>query len=986
MSPSLPVPSKAALTALRGLVLGTSCTLALITEDRRRRINHALNVIENGDKIRSARNYRPGGSALAVALEEEALLENTIFPWSIPPEVPAKSKPTPPPSKEPQPPKQIAEAQEQDLRDLARGKLLRFPPPDSLTKWRSEDPQEAAKLYAFPQVSDILALIHDACRNKDLRKADIALYRMLQAYELKLAPKTLDRPWIEASALLCRTCQELGRTDGAADLLRQLIATGPLEESDYFDHQPLLLIDSLLAQQKKESPKGTEAPELPDSARSPKETLDICIDLFLPVLKGKPTGSNHAVFDIGARLLDASFSLNRHQHLIALHRRCISAVDSDTHEFTLSFIVNLHKHGEYKQAIRIFLAVFTRMTPYKESVWDMVPDVIACVEKAHGYKSARVLKVLVMLFSGTRQLSTVWVIKLLNAHWRREQNFLELEALFNYLFAANLQEVVRHPDGVYRFMIEAALEAGKEMKAESYLEEIVAQEPGIAEDPRILGLFARFSAKLGDWEGVRRAFEAMKVHDPSASMSRSKALVAVVKIYSMEHTVSQTEAFLKSYTDELKIPVNVYIVTLMAKQYGSIRDAEAFIGWLEYCCGLGFKVDGNFGNAILFNCRFRWNYPFRDLRTLYRKLVALNPDFVDKHTERIMKHAALSNSKYGGKTARGRVLSLRTTPTLHPLKRKCLENFDVLLAMKEALIYHRPGVALSVYKRAVFDRMRFSQEALKLAVQAQLSMPDKSRVARACSLVRKQQDAGNDVTDAANYIMVMHLKELYITGDKKVVDSNLKKAIQQLDHLGLKVSDRLLHRAANVCLQSEHIIGAISYAQQAASSQSEELGYNLDSFKISIRAYAELVDVEMIGTLIQKALAKQYITDHDSRVALKSARERVQRTVTTQATDRERSTALAMIEDALDKQRMAREDLQKQRVLLEGEVIRIMRKAALDAGCPPVDFAEIPYLGGKAKAKPKIEVEEKADTDMFSELLKVKVDRKPVLCAAKPSW
>ncbi|KAK3687661.1 hypothetical protein B0T22DRAFT_135869 [Podospora appendiculata] len=979
MSPSLPVPSKAALTALRGLVLGTSCTLALITEDRRRRINRALNVIENGDKIRSARNYRAGGTALVVALEEEALVENNIFPWSIPPEAPAK----PPPSQVP-PSEGVAEAQEQDL---TRGKLIRFPPPDFSTKWRSADSQEAAKLYAFPRVSDIVALVHDACRDKELREVDIALHRMLQAYELKLAPKNSDKSWIEASSLLCRTCQDLGRIDGAANLLRQVIAAGPLEESDYFDHQPLSLIESLLAQDKKEptDETDTDAPELAGSTKSPKETLDICVGLFLPVFPGKPTGPDHAVFYVGERLLDESFSLNRKQHVIALHKRCISVIDSDAHDFTLSFIVNLHKHGEYKHAVRIFLAVFTKMTACKDSVWEVVPNVVACVEKAHGFKSARVLKAFVMLFSGTHLLSTSWVIRLMSAHWKREKNLVELEALFNHLVASNLQEVVEHPDGVYRYMIEATLEAGKELQAESFLQEIMAQEPHLAEDPRLLGLFARHSAKLGDWEGVRKAFEAMKLKDPSASENRSKALIAVVKIYSMEHTVHQTETFLRSYTNELEIPLNVYIVTLMAKQYGLIRDVDAFIDWLEYCCGMGFKVDGNFGNAILFNCRFRWNFPFRDLRTLYRKLVALNPDFVDRHTERIMAHAALSNSKYGGKTAHGRVMSLRITPTLHPLRRKCLETFDVLLAMKEALIYYRPGLALSIYKRAVFDRMPYSGDALKLAVQAQLSLPDKYRMYRACALVRKQQDAGNDVTVAANYIMVMHLKELPITDDKRLLDSNMTKAIQQLEKWNLKVSDRLLHRAGIMCLQADDFMGAIRYAKEAARTQGEELGYNLDSFKILIRAYAELVDIEMIGALIQKGSSKQYITNTEARIALKFARERIRRNVTSEATDRERSIAIEMIEVGLARQRIARHDLQGQREVLETEVIRIMRKAALDAGCPPVDFAEIPYLGGKPKFKEKENRKEKGE-DVFVELLKEEHSRKLLTPAAKPSF
>ena len=76
-----PVPSKAAIRVLRGLVFGTSCTLVLVTEDRRRRISAARQAIRNADRIRSAKGYHAGGSAFAVALEEEAFAEPTVIRW-----------------------------------------------------------------------------------------------------------------------------------------------------------------------------------------------------------------------------------------------------------------------------------------------------------------------------------------------------------------------------------------------------------------------------------------------------------------------------------------------------------------------------------------------------------------------------------------------------------------------------------------------------------------------------------------------------------------------------------------------------------------------------------------------------------------------------------------------------------------------------------------------------------------------------------------
>ncbi len=82
--------SKVALTALRGLVLGTSCTLALVAEDRRRRINNAVNVIETSKKLKASKHYHGGGAGLALAVEGEA--EPLPFPYEPTAKLTAKTQ------------------------------------------------------------------------------------------------------------------------------------------------------------------------------------------------------------------------------------------------------------------------------------------------------------------------------------------------------------------------------------------------------------------------------------------------------------------------------------------------------------------------------------------------------------------------------------------------------------------------------------------------------------------------------------------------------------------------------------------------------------------------------------------------------------------------------------------------------------------------------------------------------------------------------
>src|SRR5262245_43240543 len=73
MSPPLPVPSKAAIRALRGLALGTSCAIGVIVEDRSRRITTLRTAINNKEKIKAARQYHGALEHVPLQLEEAVL-------------------------------------------------------------------------------------------------------------------------------------------------------------------------------------------------------------------------------------------------------------------------------------------------------------------------------------------------------------------------------------------------------------------------------------------------------------------------------------------------------------------------------------------------------------------------------------------------------------------------------------------------------------------------------------------------------------------------------------------------------------------------------------------------------------------------------------------------------------------------------------------------------------------------------------------------
>ncbi|SPQ23646.1 cb4bacb7-f90a-427c-a0e5-030a4bf82e52 [Thermothielavioides terrestris] len=981
MSSSLPVPSKAALTALRGLAVGTTCTLALVVEDRRRKINNALRVIENGQKIKSAKRYRAGGGALAVALEEEALwdpgllagsrmglalqegdlrsAESALSPTTrksslgdennggvdtvenmaldgVETESRAREKPEAEaaiavksdasdidyacsfaPNHQ-----RLRNASSTSIQDSSRlgGMLFKSSPRWFLTN------TELIKRYAFPTIDEIVAQVHEACRTRDGRQIATALRNMLEVMGQRSAPDNLDQSWIEASALLCRTCQEEGMLEDAMKLLLAVIARGPLEESAYLRHEPFALIRSLLGRT-----------ELSEETRSAYQlNLDAGINLFLPTFTARPTDPDGQMYVLGRELLELSFSMDRLQRIFGMYRRCNLVAGERSESLTSWFLTKLYEKRDYKSVVKVFLSTYAKSSPTAESLHAIGDMIVESVELGHNYRPEQVLKTLHSICSdlGDTKLSSHWVIKLLVSHWKQHHDFQAIETLFQELQTPSLKDSVYRSDNIYRIMVELALEAGERAKADSYFAAATAANGALASDVRLLGVFARFRAKDGDWAAVRATFEAMKQRGRPKHKAYGQVFVPVLKAYADTHTVRETEAFLKSYADELEVPLCSYMVTLMAKQYGAARDVRSLISWLDYSSRAGFPVDAAFTNAILVRCRRQWKFPFRDLRTLYRKLRALNPDFVDKHTEQVMADAALLDSKHVGcSAAKGRLLSLRVDPNKLSFRAKGAQVEDLVFAMKEALAVGCPRRAVWLYKRALHLGMPFSQQTLRLAVQARLRAAP-TDYHGAYALIQAAQAKGQDVHSVINQLLAKQLGEISCTTNPTKTYETVRATLAHYRNCGIPLKEPSLHRAALTCLSAGHIRGAITYALEAAEVRGGSAGpcFDVHNFKILLAAYAELVDVAGLQDTVDRALASDYKEDSACRTALRHARVRVAHSRAWGVTLQQRMRARAVLDEGIRRVVEARRRRRDEGKLLEAAAMRIMRRAALDAG------------------------------------------------------
>ncbi|KAK1834180.1 ribonuclease T2 [Podospora conica] len=1014
MSSQLPVPSRAALTALRGVLLGTSCGIALIAEDRRRRINRALSVIENGERIKSARSYRPGGELHIAQRERDAFSDNMPLaeylqegdqhtnhpkrakrPLSAPLRDEASESTalllagddsldnvsdraisrdgllsnegfkamlqqdaSQTPSRTTRRKDELHKHANVDLSPARPpGPIIPPLPGPTMTQlgagmWPSTKAEANKPRGATKEENEmIMARLRDACRDGDIK----AIARAAQSSH-GVFQNT--KEWIETYALLCRTYMDMGRIGDALKVFHffngyHIVRGGEeLVLANTFNEQiamfePLTLAELSLA----------EASSHPH--RSPKQRtyLKGALECYLAI--PREMQRDPRLFDVGRTLLFAMMEVEMFRKLRVVFRRATEYVTDDPDGFMARFLEKLLEKHRHRLAITIFLDFYPRLSPAFTSIQPIGDTLVQCVEEAHNWRAAAVLKTLYLLLPPVYKLKTGWVAKLFLADWARHRDFKVIEDIFESLMTTHLEdrsmgnerksldEVVLHPDCIYRIMVEIALEAGESAKAEKYLDAGAAYKPEIATDVQLLGIFALDCAKRGDWDEVRRMFETMKVDDEHSKEAHGRVFVPVAKIYARGHSIQETELFVHSYLNELKVPMSSFLVTLMAKQYALVRDFTSVAEWLEYCSRDGFPVDAAFANAILVTCKRQGNVSFRDLRTLFRKLRSLGPKLVDSHTERIIAGAALADPQPRGRLAAGRLSSLRISPNFRPIKNLCARDHDVILAMQESLATRRPGRAIRAYKQAMRLGMPASNQALHLAIQAAWDMPAPGRDARIMDLLQYAQRYGQDINYVTNYIISMRLKEMEREGPNHEKYERTKSVLDLFERKGISLTDVSFNRAAHLCLKAGHLMGAISFAHKAAEVRpGAEPCYNMHNFRILLTAYVEMVDVDRIREVIARVVVSDYAEQTGCLKTMKSASKRVLEVELPRVSDAQRGMARDIIKAGVWKIIMAREKLRASVQDMQDKALDIVRRAAVDAGCPPVDFDTIPWLGG----------------------------------------
>ncbi|TPX13130.1 uncharacterized protein E0L32_006556 [Thyridium curvatum] len=943
----LPVPSKAAVRALRGLAFGTTCTLALVTEDRRRRINTARSAINNGEKLRSAKQYHTGGTAFAVALEEEFIVESNPIYWKrydLPQKLQgparrestskthsAEPSPTSPTRTRSKSPQRIGrQAQHTQLPTVDPLKVaipnifaptLSEPTPpifqSAMSHQRLVSQQELKDGAARLNPDELVAQLSKLADATDLKGLNAAMRSLAVAFSMDQLPQSTLPQLFEISSRLCVAAQRYGVTEQAQEILQLAVERGPLDEQMYHAHEPFPVIKSLIPEK---FPSG--------SAATPLTTrLQLAIALFLPKFTQPCHLPSRELFDVAGALFEAAISAKYRLGMQQICRRMIAyqRVPSDLFQ---TILTSLHKEQEHKLAVKLFGLLTPEDSLGDDALCQIGDAIVDSVSNVHGYRAETVLRRLFALRGENQPLRTSWVTRLLYCEWERDHNIDGIAQLFRDLFAESIALKVVHPDGVYRVMIQIYLEAGAHAKADELFHELVQLDATCETDCRLLGLFALSKAKAGDWDGVRDSFTTMRRHTAFSALDSDKIFVPILKVYKQSHTIGETEAFLKSYIDGMQVPVSRHMVAMIANEYGAVHDKTAFISWLRYCASAGFSINAAFSNSILLNCQKHWNFHYPELRSLLFRMRQLNPESEDQVTQRIMMNAAVRDAKMsanGGRCVMGKVASLGAKLSGSSASRKCNDEYDVLLTMKQAMVRGKSSRAIAAYKQAIAAGLPHNEECLRAAVVASLTGNKDDRFC-VVDLMREAQDAGHDISAAAIPLLVAQLDAVDHRVGKQHSFQGLKEKLGEFEKLQLELSDFALNRAALHLCKAKHYSGAVAFALSAAERVGRRPGYNNYNFSVLMWAYGAARDVEGLAVVIAGA-EEACIRDQMCYTAMKRAR-RLLRASSDQGAARKGLEAIAA---GLERSRLGRQTLGSERQELNAVALEIMAQAAQDA-------------------------------------------------------
>lgn len=614
-SPS-PVPSRAALNALRGVILTTSCSVILLAEERRRRLKLARAAIENARKLHAVRTNRgpvpptddgPGSWEGIFADTGDQVLAVSSLP-RLRTSTRRRRRSVQTDSSRPNQVNQHSSAQ---AACVTEGR-------PSAASWTS-----MSELRSW--VSGMLSLI-----SLKLMLAPWKTPSQLHKHEWKL-PTALATPNATASFNPARPS-----TLVSGDTL-----VNGEESSPVIPEQQKEQLSE--AQQSKAQSLGLDTAPVDEQAAVTGRDAAAVVSLrrgrartgrsdALPEQYGELAALEQLLQDLESRRLDQAEVSDRLELVASILQRLAS--------FNLTspaFVEPLKRKGirllwmaldSGQAAAADVLAVLLHL-----ACTDPVEVFVLLGRLAHNRSSQYMGQALRFFSDGKRR--RVWergmlVRRILNQAGNSSRGFQEAEQLYRAMQAAGLFQrfdiSLKREYKIRRFMVLMAVKRSDDAFVCREMQAIEELEPDAMKFDVILQRrLAVREAVLGHWESVDAHIETLKSVAEAGCIEVQATLASAVDIFSQDHTPRELEAFLRHLFAEYRLkPKRRWVFTVL-DGYAGRHEIESVFSWLQYCIDSGLCVDDDFMERLYARCRKYWSFSDTSIARLQDQLQASSP-------------------------------------------------------------------------------------------------------------------------------------------------------------------------------------------------------------------------------------------------------------------------------------------------------------------------------------------------------------------------
>lgn len=883
-----PAPSRAAINALRGVLLTTSCSVIILAEERRRRLNIARAAIDNAKKLHTARVHH----------NSAALAESYGRREAFPVEIAHDFNPVPAPKNSVRRRRRRIDSSKNELSESRGAESI-----DGFKTTLGRDGNSPATTQARQlrwdewnvsrQTSSRISDTNSFTRIPPLLRISAEdEFSNISLPHLGWKPRTSDTRRTQKpnnqDAVHQHASSEAASVKLAAPSQHSNAARTTQTLSSQTPGTPFRDLDSLLDE--------LESPALTRSQIG--EQQKNCAGILQELIRSG-VEEPQAVLSRGIRLLQSAASSQEYSNM-PLILDTINPICKDLYLLAVPFMDHLQA-GD-KEGVQYLVKEFSRLQDQR-------------------------------LEGTSYKYRTEWVTGFLTHYWKTTNDFGRVKEIFGTLqecgmsaFSATRQYAIK------RRLTLIALDAGDDATAAEELAHLRKLKPKQTEaDVKLRGRFVVRDAELGLWNTVWIGLDTFFRKD-KLSPAFQNVLSWLTRIYCQDHSPTEIDIFVRDLISLHRMILSKTLAFAVLDRHGRNRDLKALVAWLQFCQDGGLEMDQIFFNEICDkSCKY-WNLTRADLLHMLKDLRTSMPGLHDPLLARYKANGALHDlhMPLPGEQGDGYAI-VSTLPDCPgdstPAFERTLFKYMNTLALQEEW-----GRVHNAYQEAIDKGVGFSARCFRLAVVANIHL-EGPHSRTASELINKANEDKHDINGALVPMLISRLE----CGD------DVGDLLQETLNKGQHIHDSVYNKAVRVLIQKGRQDAAIKVCEIAAETNGMgELAYNKFNFSSLIYAYTGQRRYEDLRSLVTSFTSKSewWQASKECKESIKLAMKTiVGRAERDGAVDPEREEALICLDDALQHIKSLRATNRRERETLKKEVVSVFRMAeqppAFDGGFFP---------------------------------------------------